>query len=394
MGKQARVEPERTDPMSRYDTASLSTVLARECERASLLQYTDNPAGLLRLPQMMEAQQEQPAPKDIANSLARGEGCAASARAEVGRGNPARNPTGRISGRMAGAYVQGLGPKASAPVGFRGFPTSGLAPPLLHFRRGGTVQRNKTLLHRRDTSHLSISYLAVVAAASILTGGCGQERDDRTSGGGSGQWQVSREADQMTDVGYDMAETVLSGELFDVEVAVTCTDNGVGRYTFRVFDKDRQPEPFRETVTLGSRHYSVQVRADSQRPYNHMEFRSAYENQVQLRGGEAARAASANLLTLRFFMISGTDTVQLDQTDQAFRTVMAGCTSGAGTSSNSTVETAPTAVGDGATVRTPQGEEFTRPMRADEIEEIERSTGRRYQPGDALQPEENQSGRE
>lgn len=55
----ARMERERNEALSRYDTAYLSSMIASERERASLLQEADNLVGLLRLPQMVEAQREK-----------------------------------------------------------------------------------------------------------------------------------------------------------------------------------------------------------------------------------------------------------------------------------------------------------------------------------------------
>jgi hypothetical protein len=52
----ARIERERNEALSRYDTAYLSTMLAKERERAAVLQEAESLSGLMRLPKMMEAQ--------------------------------------------------------------------------------------------------------------------------------------------------------------------------------------------------------------------------------------------------------------------------------------------------------------------------------------------------
>jgi hypothetical protein len=56
MAAKARTERERNEALSRYDTAYLSTMLATEREHAALLQEAENLAGLMRLPQMVEAE--------------------------------------------------------------------------------------------------------------------------------------------------------------------------------------------------------------------------------------------------------------------------------------------------------------------------------------------------
>ena len=55
----ARTERERNEALSRYDTAYLSTMLASERQRASLLQEAENLEGLMRLPRMVAAQREK-----------------------------------------------------------------------------------------------------------------------------------------------------------------------------------------------------------------------------------------------------------------------------------------------------------------------------------------------
>lgn len=55
----ARTERERNEALSRYDTAYLSTMLAAERKRASLLQEAENLACLMRLPQMVEEQRDK-----------------------------------------------------------------------------------------------------------------------------------------------------------------------------------------------------------------------------------------------------------------------------------------------------------------------------------------------
>jgi hypothetical protein len=52
----ARIERERNDVMSRYDSAYLSSMLTAERERAALLQEAENVESLIRLPQMVKLQ--------------------------------------------------------------------------------------------------------------------------------------------------------------------------------------------------------------------------------------------------------------------------------------------------------------------------------------------------
>lgn len=239
-----------------------------------------------------------------------------------------------------------------------------------------------------STSSLIFMATCLLAACARETGDAGSQGDQSERNSAVG-WQVRSEGDPMTDATYALAQTAMSGELFDVQVSATCSDGGVSRYTFRVFNKEGQPEPFRVTETFGSCHFSMQVREDERRPYNHMEFRPAYSNQVQLRDQDATRAAAASRLTLRFFMQTGTDTMQLDQTDEVFRNAMAPCARRTSSTPNPSTARAPApAPKDGTVVETPEGEQMTRPLRADEIEEIERSTGHPYRPGDAVAPEQ------
>jgi ABC-type transporter Mla subunit MlaD len=55
----ARMERERNEALARYDTAYLSTMLTTERERAALLQEAENPAGLRRLPHMLDEQRAE-----------------------------------------------------------------------------------------------------------------------------------------------------------------------------------------------------------------------------------------------------------------------------------------------------------------------------------------------
>ena len=57
--RKARVERERNEALSRYDSAYLSTALVHERERAALLQEADNLTSLIRLPQMVDAQRSE-----------------------------------------------------------------------------------------------------------------------------------------------------------------------------------------------------------------------------------------------------------------------------------------------------------------------------------------------
>lgn len=59
LATKTRVERERNEAMSRYDTAYLSTMLTREHERAALLQQAESVSALLRLPRMVDEQRTQ-----------------------------------------------------------------------------------------------------------------------------------------------------------------------------------------------------------------------------------------------------------------------------------------------------------------------------------------------
>lgn len=291
---------------------------------------------------------------------------------------------------MAGAYVQGFGPKASAPEGLLQVLNIRLCAVAPSFVWGGVMQQS----FRMSKPNRRAIELLVASSIPFLLVACSSSAGSANDSGGQGNpalpqewpaegatWEVERATDQMTDTGYDVARVVLSGETFDVEATATCTDRAAARYTFVVFDKDAQPAPFRTVVTFGSPHYSLQIRRDQERPYNHMEFRSAYENQVQVRGREAAQAIAADVLTLRFFMLDGTETLKLDQSSEAFRGAMARCFP------VTHPDRAPTAALDGGGTPVSAGESeeaMARPLRADEIAEIEAANGRPYQPGDTI----------
>lgn len=57
--KKVRIERERNEALSRYDTAYLSSMLATERQRASLLRDAENLASLVRLPRMVEEQRDK-----------------------------------------------------------------------------------------------------------------------------------------------------------------------------------------------------------------------------------------------------------------------------------------------------------------------------------------------
>lgn len=71
--RKIRVERERNDAARRYDSAYLSTMLAKERERASLLQEAENLLSLSRLPRMVEEQRTQLAATEAREVLLRHE---------------------------------------------------------------------------------------------------------------------------------------------------------------------------------------------------------------------------------------------------------------------------------------------------------------------------------
>jgi hypothetical protein len=56
--RKTRIERERNEASQQYDSAYLSGMLAKERERAAILQDADNLASLMRLPRMLDAQRE------------------------------------------------------------------------------------------------------------------------------------------------------------------------------------------------------------------------------------------------------------------------------------------------------------------------------------------------
>jgi hypothetical protein len=59
IARKTRIDRERNEASGQYDSAYLSAMLAKERERASLLQEADNLASLMRLPRMLEKQRER-----------------------------------------------------------------------------------------------------------------------------------------------------------------------------------------------------------------------------------------------------------------------------------------------------------------------------------------------
>ncbi len=59
IARKTRIDRERNEASGQHDSAYLSTMLAKERERASLLQEADNLASLMRLPRMLEKQRER-----------------------------------------------------------------------------------------------------------------------------------------------------------------------------------------------------------------------------------------------------------------------------------------------------------------------------------------------
>ncbi len=129
----------------------------------------------------------------------------------------------------------------------------------------------------------------------------------------------------MTDAGFTKATITLRGASFDFETTVTCADKGALQYMFNALDKSGKAAPMRLTFGMGSRYFPVWLRVEDKKAYEHFHFNPAYTNQARLTGSPAYDAASGKHLTLRFVMEGGTDTVEVEQSDAAFRDAVQPC---------------------------------------------------------------------
>ena len=158
--------------------------------------------------------------------------------------------------------------------------------------------------------------LAASCLAALLTA---------CSGLTGSSWTVTKETDAMTSLGFTKATTTLSGASTDFETTVTCADKGALQYVFNALDKSGEPTPMQLTFGMGSRYFPVWVRVDEEKAYQHFHFNPPYNNQARLTGRTAYDAARAQRLTLRFVMAGGIETVEIDQSTQAFRDVVQPC---------------------------------------------------------------------
>jgi hypothetical protein len=187
-----------------------------------------------------------------------------------------------------------------------------------------------------------------LAGASTEPAGSSAATD--SSADDSGVWEVSESTDPMTDATVRKAFATFEGNQFDVEVAVTCSSTGEVAYTATSFDKDGKPAEMRATATAASfthppagsqqanftpslipGHVTIafQMRADDEPPVSLAVTNPEYNNQVLLGRGtggvDAEKMAAASRVVLRLFMTTSEETIELPQSDRAFRSVVQPC---------------------------------------------------------------------
>lgn len=131
-------------------------------------------------------------------------------------------------------------------------------------------------------------------------------------------WTVSSDVDAMADQQVNKASAVLSGSLVDTEVSITC-NNDRTNYRFRTFDKAGQPAVMRtqngripgmiRVGTLPPTSLSRIVQATNE--YDFFALESDYP--------------AAETITVRFPMLSGEETIRIDQADPGLRPMLDKC---------------------------------------------------------------------
>ena len=293
-------------------------------------------------------------------------------------------------GRVAGAHVQGLGPKASAPDGYGRFPTSGFAVASTD-ESGATVHR-PTFFKRAASS--------ITAFIFLFTAGCSAN---------DGDWKVSNETDAMTDLSMRKAVTKIIGENFDAETTIVCASTGAVAYQFRTFDKAGDPAELRWAQVFGGPAKTALIRLDDGSPYKHTDS-SRFSNQLLVGGFLAKKMAASTKIVMSLDPLQGKETYVFEQSDPSLRSVLSQCAEGAPQSAPSAGSrpALPVSAADQQTdvfagpaqtvsESPPSGEqcwtppsgphvlsEENRPLSFQEVEEIERVTGRSYQEGDSI----------
>ena len=139
-------------------------------------------------------------------------------------------------------------------------------------------------------------------------------------------WSVEESVDPMTDKPVAKATARYTGDNFDIEAEISCT-NGNLVYEFSSFDKKGEGADMRGTG--GSVPYAIRV--DKGDAETRMDLAPAYTNQVRMQSARywdddiIRRAANASRLVMRFSMRSGVETVIVDQTDADLQRVLSPC---------------------------------------------------------------------
>lgn len=155
-------------------------------------------------------------------------------------------------------------------------------------------------------------------------------------------WSVASEQDPMTDAAVRSATAMFSGQRFNVQVQVTCSQASPGpliTYAVTSYDRNGQPAEMRSMETLSGIHQSLQARADSDAPFYITEINPRFNNQittsqsgvVEERSGRyyrmpaSLRLARASRVVLRLSMLTGDETIELSQQDGTLRGVIDPC---------------------------------------------------------------------
>lgn len=283
--------------------------------------------------------------------------------------------------RMSKAQAQRR-PRLTGTAGFQ-HPASVVAS----ISQGGPMQ---TSIHG-----LRAIALAVLSMA-ILTSAC-------SSSGGS-EWTISNDVDAMTDVSVSKAVSTLPGANFNLEATIACGSGGKLAYQFRTFDKSGEPANLKVDDIHGSFGKIAVIRIDDGKPYSHWDF-SRFANQVLITGREASEMAEGSKLVLRLRLMNGDETYTLDQSGASVRSVFQNCLPAKASTvpvppSSSEAGPAEGAIADNSSQTQMSGvskaecwtppsgptidDDPDRPITADEVQEIEKATGRAYVQGDSI----------
>lgn len=220
----------------------------------------------------------------------------------------------------------------------------------------------------------------------------------------SGGWVIEGKQDAMTGATVTSAMTTLHGENADLELTAYCRKDGEA-YRFRTFDKDGQPLGLIINQDEQNPIKQMIIRVDEASPFTVYDSYQTYSNQFNIVTPRSRGLGKAQKIVVRVALAVETETFTIDQGDSAFRQMMKPCiqqfeAAKQRIASRNTQQAMPVAVpqapatlAEDARVasgcwRPPSGPDVIddpdRAISYQEVEEIERATGRSYQAGDSI----------